>query len=669
MPRKKSTMLTHLAGVVLFCLAGSSAIAAAMDGPAKKLDHQPNQRAIEGERYGAMVPDTLDLADRMALAVNALTQAWFPEEKWALGFRVYFSYKPPVLAINHATDAYLNIPPKFIEALALCRLGSGSSQNIAVDRNLLNAQLQFLGDDGLTYCPTDTLSKLYTGGRPLQKGDEAYSPTGALSKIFTDTHPPQSYSEIWGEGRMLIALSMLAQIDDDPRWREIGKRKIDRLMELSSRIDGFRCFSTGRFFPGQKIPREAGEPTPESYRYMYSRGNFDFNLALAYSMAPVAHGSALYYRVTGYRPALELSAGLSRWAFRRLFCNPDGRWEMRHFHGSTYALIGMCEYGIAAQDREILERVDACYRWAREMGDPLIGYFTENMPGSKEYLEDLAERGGSTVEICEVADMIWLALQLTRAGLGDYWDDVDRWTRNMFAEGQLVHASQLDHLPDSYFNPQAPKWPYVDQKDIWQRSRGSFLSWMRANDGFCIISDAGGAKRLERSIMHCCTGNGSRTLYCIWDSIITETDGEVAVNLLLNRCSPWLDVDSYLPAEGKVVLHIKKAVKVSLRFPEWCDPRSAIVRINGQITKTVSHGQYLLIAMLKPHDEVTLDFGLPQKEVFRVLGEKPYKLTLRGSNVVKIDPPGVAYPLFQNQPDGKLRKKIRYISTIPDIIW
>ena len=33
----------------------------------------PTGKCMEGERYEAMVPDTFDLADRMKLAINALT--------------------------------------------------------------------------------------------------------------------------------------------------------------------------------------------------------------------------------------------------------------------------------------------------------------------------------------------------------------------------------------------------------------------------------------------------------------------------------------------------------------------------------------------------------------------------------------------------------------------
>ena len=58
------------------------------------LDHNPMEKCVAGERYEADVPDTLDLADRMALAINALTKAWFPEERWALGMGVQLSRRP-----------------------------------------------------------------------------------------------------------------------------------------------------------------------------------------------------------------------------------------------------------------------------------------------------------------------------------------------------------------------------------------------------------------------------------------------------------------------------------------------------------------------------------------------------------------------------------------------
>jgi len=607
-----------------------------VQGGNKVLDYNPIATCTVGGRYEADVPDTLNLAYRMGLAVNALTNVWYPEEKWALGFVVDFSRCRGVLFPSHITDAYLNIPPKFLEALVVCRLASGNEDNLDVDLEVLRVQLNLLGDDGLTYCPTDTLEQ------------------------FTEARP---FSEVWGEGRMLLALSMLAQIDDNPKWLEIGKRKVDRLLTLSREKEGFRFLWKGRFRPGETVPPGADEPTKGIEGGSLADGNPIFSMI--YSVGALGHGSGLFYRVTGYEPALELSGGLARWALARMFKNGDGRYDFWHFHHGLYALMAVCEYGYAVNNREILERVDASYRWAREMGEPLIGFYPEAMPGSDGYLN----RQGNTVEICEVADMVFLALYLTRAGLGDYWDDVDRWVRNMYTEGQIGDTKFLDGIPDSYFTPEPRQRPHQDICDIPTRSVGSFLGWMRANDGLNIVKTEEGPKLSGHSIMHCCTANGARTLYYVWDSIVTQEADEVRVNLLLNRASPWLDVDSYLPYEGKVVLHIKDAPKVSVRMPEWCEPRDVQVSVGNESRKPLVEGRFVRVGWLNEGDQLTLNFPVPERIVHRVIGEIPYKLVLRGSNVVSIEPRGVALPLFLDMPTGKQLRRTRFIPQVKRIIW
>jgi hypothetical protein len=594
------------------------------------LDHNPTAACLDGERYASRVCDTLDLADRMALAVNALTNAWYPEERWALGFVVDFSQRPPVLFPSHLTDAYLNIPPKFLEALALCRLGSGSDLNLHVDAAVLNAQLDLVGEDGLTYCPPGTLRE-FPGGR--------------------------GFAEIWGEGRMLSALATLAQVDPDPRWIALGRRKVDRLLALSIEKDDFRCFWRGRFWPGDAPPSGAAEPAvpnPDG-----SLADSDPAFSKVYSIGALGVGAGLFHRVTGYEPALALSRGLARWGLKRLFHSADGRYDFWHFHHGLYALMAVWEYAQAADDRGAMERVDACYRWARDMGDPLIGFFPELMPDqdSWRYLQ----WDGKTVETCEVADMIWLALNLTRAGLGDYWDDVDRWTRNMLAEGQLCRADFYDRIPERLLEPASEARPHQDARDIAARSVGSFLGWMRANDGLRVSKTERGQRLLNVSIMHCCTANGARALYHVWDAILTRRAGAVDVNLLLNRASAELDVDSRLPAAGQVVLTIKRATAVRVRVPGWCDLRAARVRVSGQERAPACEGRYLRLDDLRPDDRVELSFPQAEHTVRRVLGDLPYALTLRGANVVNIEPRGIALPLYEDQPAGAPVERQRFV--------
>ena len=593
-------------------------------------DRNPIQNATDGERYETSQPGTLDLAERMSLAVNALTNVWFPEERWALGFIVEAHRQPPALVSSHATDAFLNIPPKFLEALALCRLASGNTDSLDVDHAVLDSQLALIGEDGLTYAPSD----------------------------LTETPP---FAEIWAEGRMLLAVSVIGQLDTDERWKAIGKRKVDRLLSLSREKDGFRYFWKGRFRPGDTPPPDADEPRMP--RNDGSLADHEPVFSLIYSVGALGHGAALFYRVTGYEPALELARGLAKWALARMFVNDDGRYDFYHFHHGLYALMAVCEYAVADDDREALQRVDACYRWARQLGDPLIGFYPEHMPGSAPYLA----RRGNTTEICEVADMVYLALKLTLAGVGDYWDDVDRWVRNVYSEGQLTDPAFGDRIPEQLQNRERPGATYVSDDDIVQRSVGSFFGWMRANDGIGITDMPDGPKLY--AIMHCCTANGARTLYYVWDSIVSAREGEVSVNLLLNRASPWVDVHSYLPVEGKVVLHMKEDRRADVRLPDWCDTTAVRVSVGDAPREPVVDGRRLRLGTLRTGERATIEFPVPERTEHRVIGEIPYKLRFRGANVVEIDPPGSIYPLYEHQPSGSCSTATRFVPSHRSIIW
>ena len=197
-----------------------------------------------------------------------------------------------------------------------------------VDFGVLRAQLSLLAPDGLAYAPLDTLD--------------------GLSASTMGTKEDRPFAEVWAEGRMLIALSTLAQIDDDPLWIETGKRKIDTLLSMMREKEGITFLWSNRFFEGEPVPENPEIPT--GFHQIYILG-------------ALGQGSGLFYRVTGYKPALELCENLAMWGLKRVFKNADGRYEKIHFHHGLYALMALCEYGLATQKREILERVDDCYNW------------------------------------------------------------------------------------------------------------------------------------------------------------------------------------------------------------------------------------------------------------------------------------------------------------------
>ena len=174
--------------------------------------------------------------------------------------------------------------------------------------------------------------------------------------------------------------------------------------------------------------------------------------------------------------------------------------------------------------------------------------------------------------------------------------------------------------------------------------------------------------------MHgCCTGNASRTIYWIWDCIVTREDGIVKVNLLMNRASQWLDVDSYLPYQGRVVLKIKDAATAAVRIPEWTDRENVACTVGGAEHGYEWSGNYILIDGLTSGDVVDIRFPMVTQTSFRVIAaDTTYKLTVKGYTVIDIEPKGEICPLYNRnacQGDTAPMKKVTQVVSNRRIIW
>jgi len=248
-----------------------------------------------------------------------------------------------------------------------------------------------------------------------------------------------------------------------------------------------------------------------------------------------------------------------------------------------------------------------------------------------------------TSELCEVAQMIALALKLTEAGAGDYWDDVDRWTRNMLAEGQLRRSDWIPRMCAAGLRGRVrPQPTRVDERfqtaeDMPERCIGAFAGWPTANDWYAGQGDG---------IMHCCTGNGTRALYYVWENILHHDSGKLRVNLLLNRASPWADVDSHIPYVGQVDVKIKEAVDLSLRIPEWVAPGEVRVQVNGVERGVSWGGRYAQVGAVKAEDVVVMTFPIAERTDEVWIQKEKYTLVRKGNEIVSIDPPGRYHPLF-----------------------
>jgi hypothetical protein len=177
-----------------------------------------------------------------------------------------------------------------------------------------------------------------------------------------------------------------------------------------------------------------------------------------------------------------------------------------------------------------------------------------------------------------------------------------------------------------------------------------------------------------------------------WEASVRCKDGHAQVNLLLNRASPWLDVDSYLPYEGKVVIHNKTARSLSLRVPRWVDRSAVKVAVGAGTLKPVWLNRYLLVGSIRADDVITITFPMVtttekysvkwrQTEFWQECtnprqswsNDNPtvYTMTFKGNTLVDVSPrdQGKGIPLYRRNAlrDGAAAPMKTVTRFVPDV--
>lgn len=614
--------------------------------------------AYRGRRYQDTVPDTLDIAERAKLCIHALTSITDPNADMEVYWLASFGRNPPVM--QHDFNDWVANVEGLKETLPLLRLATGSSENDNVDPMWMQTALKEIGPDGMVYIPMKgrpwshlSLPKSYV--TPFWKTDGTSTPTlGADVAQVTDTAACQ---------RMLGTMTLYYLRDRNPMWKATIEKMITRLTALAVDKGDYAYWPRGGLEPFGRFGADA--PMPTGFRGEETNGR-------------MIMGLAQYYKATGYEPARVLAGKLANYLqFHAGYYQPDGpwlfgdperewwtaRWHIEqitnggHGHAHGIGLLSTLEYAAAVGDQQLLEFVRGSYEWAKANSAPIIGFFPE------AFVPDYPRCEADTI-----ADMLSIAIKLTLAGTGDYWDDADRWTRNHFSESQIVDpswiyraASKLPLTPVA-FNETADHVP--------ERSVGAFAGWSAPND-FNIYDP----KDFPHSIQHCCTGNMGRALYYIWEHMVHHDQGELRVNLLLNRASEWADVYSHIPYQGKVEVKVKTPLQtVLVRMPEWVtakDPGLTALT-NGHAVNFHWEGRYLNLGSARPGDTIAVNFPIPRRQTKVRIGGVDYTLDIKGNTVVNIDPPGQNGPFYQRSyylaERAPVRKVERFIPADP-VVW
>jgi len=132
----------------------------------------------------------------------------------------------------------------------------------------------------------------------------------------------------------------------------------------------------------------------------------------------------------------------------------------------------------------------------------------------------------------------------------------------------MTDAAGLAGFAESHSQYAIPDRNYETDERVAERAVGCFST---PNNATAILRG--------KAFSHpCCTLHSNMGIFYPWDTAVRHSAGTVRVNLLLNRASPWVGVESHLPYEGKRVVRNKTARKLLVRLPVWADKRPLSAR-------------------------------------------------------------------------------------------
>ena len=368
---------------------------------------------------------------------------------------------------------------------------------------------------------------------------------------------------------------------------------------------------------------------------------------LFYLLQPV-RGFTRWYALTGDDRYLDLSRRFVNFGLQRKWWGSLSDVEplagaehahfWGHFHGTTAALLGLLDYAVLADDWRVKEFVRDGYEWARHQGLHRLGLFPSD---------------SGLTEGCRVADMVALAAALTDAGIGDYWDDVDQYARNGLLAVMTTDAEEMERVSNA--GPHRPKdSPWGGYLDHRFEGRGGVIPGQETVDRVIerLVGTFGfllGARH-QTFRMQCCTPNCAQALYYAWEGVVRGNGGTAEVNLWMNRRSPWVDVWSWLPHQGKLVVRNKGRRRIGVRIPGWASRRDLRCTLDGQVAEPHWLGNRVVFDGLQGGEELALAVPVTVEKSRYTLanmnhrqrgGADEYDCEFKGNTLISLGKPSV----------------------------
>ena len=271
---------------------------------------------------------------------------------------------------------------------------------------------------------------------------------------------PKDTSYPYTQGLVVMAIDNWYQCDGNSKWLDwmrlatLGLEKMAIRVENRAyyppesgmRKDGTWFFTTRATNPNPELLpyKPPTEPTVEQQ---------GFEGCVKYEQAASLRGLVLQY-VRNHDPAArDLADKVVRFMMkpslwenaRKTGSSGDehGLWA-GHFHGNMSAFQGLLEYAMATHNDALKQTMREAYDHA--VANSVIRMGWSPFWNKEEGMFGRPEPITAWCEGCQHLDLIAMAIKLSDAGLGDYWDDVESVVRNQMVEQQFTSLEKMEAL-------------------------------------------------------------------------------------------------------------------------------------------------------------------------------------------------------------------------------
>ena len=571
-----------------------------------------------------LIPDTLLLEERAGHVLKAIIGMADEDHGYIPFFAANLMEKPAYL--THGDWDYGSSHGRLIDALILARHMTGDESGRDIEERYRANFLSFFKEDGLSY---------------RQKNPKA--PNWGTTANMID------------QRAVLLALTTWYMTTGDPKIKEVADKQVAALKRIAVKERDVW------YYPASEHTTE-GWPSANAVQLRLAPDPAAFCGRLIMPLIK-------YYELTGNEDAFELCQFFAAMIMERsgVFL-PDGSFNdalafrSGHFHTRIGTLDALARFAWHTRNASIIHFVKKSYDWALTRCTS-FGW----TPG------DMREQAFEH-ETCSLVDLIAAGIMLARSGYTEYWGVVERFLRNHLTESQLLNLDWVVDLPDKSQDDPGMKSYYK----VAERARGAFAGYSAPNDFCCDVAEGRGH---TNDLQTCCIGSGTRGLFMGWSHIVTETDGTVSVNLLLNRGSRWLDVSSHLPHEGRVDLLVHRPIKrLLVRIPEWAGYAKVAARRergdeafvqSGSEPSMWLNGRFLVLREVREGERITVTFPLKQRQTVEQAVGQQFIAQWRGDYVIRLTPEGVHHPFYNHRQifDKAPRREGSYRRLEKELYW